>query len=99
MFVQFVALCYYEYISNEIRRIKSTLGKPNGDPAHDLKENLKLEAKLKTWLENTPVYLTLQWFDTIEEVEVSYKLKTKRWSTEMTARDRLFLSKLGIIST
>jgi len=96
MFVQFVALCYYEFISKEIRRIKVGLGEPNGDPVHDLKENLKLEKKLKTWLDTTPVYLVLQWFDSIEEIQVSNKLKTKRWSTELTARDRLFLEKLGV---
>ena len=30
MFVQFVALCYYEYLSDEIRNIKMTLGVRKG---------------------------------------------------------------------
>ena len=99
MFVQFVALCYYEHYSEMLRQMKQSLARENGTPEHDLKENLKLEAKLKTWLSNTPVYLTLQWFDTIEEVRVSTKILSKRWNSEMTQRDRLFLEKLGMQSS
>lgn len=96
LFVQFVSLCYYEYLSEAIRSMKQSLGIENGDPEHDLKENLKLESKLKSWLSNTPIYLILQWFDTIEEVKISSKLCAKRWTTEITKRDRLFLQLLGV---
>lgn len=96
LFVQFVSLCYYEYLSEAIRGLKQTLGVENGDPEHDLKDNLKLESRLKSWLGNTPVYLVLQWFDTIEEVKISSKLRAKRWTTEITKRDRLFLQLLGV---
>ena len=96
MFSQFVALCYYEYFANEIRKMKAFLGVPNGDPTHDTAKNLDLEKKLKTWLENTPVYLVLQWFDAVEDVTVSSDLMRKRWSTEIIAKDRLFLKYLGI---
>ena len=95
MFVQFVSLCYYEYLSEAIREMKKSLGVENGDPEHDQKENLKLESRLKSWLGNTPLYLILQWFDTVEEVRISSKLRAKRWTTEITKRDRLFLQKLG----
>lgn len=97
MFVQFVALCYYEYFSEQIRQIKSSLGKqgPN-DPR--TKEKIKTEEKLRSWMENTPLYLQLQWFDIIEEVKVSSELHVKRWNTEITSRDRLYLEKLGVIS-
>ena len=74
MFVQFVSLCYYEYLSEEIRKLKESLAKPNGDQKHDCKENLQLEKKLKAWLCNTPIYLMLQWFDTVESVIVSNNL-------------------------
>jgi len=47
MFVQFVALCYYEYLGNEIRNVKQPLGIKNGDPKHDTEAILKLERKLK----------------------------------------------------
>ena len=96
MFVQFVALCYYEYLGNEIRNMKKPLGVMNGDPEHDAAENLKLERKLKAWLDESPVYIVLQWFDTVEGVKVSTKLTSKRWTTEITARDRMFLEKLGV---
>jgi len=96
MFVQFVALCYYEYLSNEIRNMKDALGVLNGDPDHDSAANIKLEMKLKAWLDNSPIYLVLQWFDAVEGVKVSSKLSAKRWSTEITARDKLFLDKLGV---
>ncbi len=96
MFVQFIALCYYEYLSEQIRQLKMSLGKENGEPAHDNKDTLNRENKLKTWLKNTPVYLVLQWFDAVEEVRVSTKLLSRRWTTEITGRDQLFLDKLGI---
>jgi hypothetical protein len=97
LFVQFIALCYYEYLSNEIRNMKDTLSVANGDPEHDTAANIKLEKKLKAWLDDSPIYLVLQWFDTIEGVKVSSKLSAKRWSTEITTRDKMFLDKLGVI--
>ena len=45
---------------------------------------------------NTPIYLVLQWFDAIEGVNVSSKLLSKRWTTEITLRDKMFLEKLGV---
>jgi transposase len=96
MFVQFVALCYYEYLSNEIRNIKKLLGIKNGDPKHDTSTNLSLEKKLKNWLDNSPIYIVLQWFDTVEGVKISSKLHSKRWTTEITLRDKMFLEKMGV---
>lgn len=96
MFVQFVTLCYYEYLANEIRKMKAVLAVPNGDPIHDAAKNLEIERKLKSWLENTSINQTLQWFDTVESVKVSSKLMSKRWTTEITARDRIFLECLGV---
>ena len=99
MFVQFVALCYYEYLSEQVRQMKAALGVPNGDPVHDLKKNLDLESKLKIWLNNTPLYLQLQWFDVVETVEISSALRTRRFSTEVTLRDQLYLERLDVRST
>jgi transposase len=96
LFTQFVALCYHEYLSEEIRKMKLTLGVANGDPLHDTKKVLDLEKKLKHWLEESSIHTVLQWFDTVEGVSVSSKLAKKRWTTEITQRDRLFLEKLGI---
>lgn len=97
MFVQFVSLCYYEYLSEQTRQIRSSLGKQGADDPRP-KNIIEAEEKLKRWMENTPLYLQLQWFDAIEEVKVSSELHAKRWSTEITSRDRLYLEKLGVIS-
>lgn len=96
MFVQFVSLCYYEYLNEEIRKLKKSLGKENGDAAHDTKAVLNNESRLKSWIYNTPLYLQLQWFDTVESVDISAKLKSRRWTTEITSRDELYLQKLGV---
>ena len=96
MFVQFVALCYYEYLSEQLRQIKQGLASEIADPRNEPAELLKNKKKLLSWLKNTPIYLTLQWFDAVEEVKVSTKLLSRRWTTEITARDRLFLEKLGV---
>lgn len=84
----------FEYFSEQIRKIKLTLGKQNKDGIRP-KETIDLEEKLLSWMENTPVYLQLQWFDT-EEVKISSELRNKRWNTEVTARDTLYLEKLGM---
>ena len=98
MFVQFVALCYYEFLSEMVRRAKLDLGKVRDESEQKSAMQLKLEKKLKSWLENTPIYLQLQWFDIIEGVQISSKLKSVRWSTETTAVDKLYLEKLGMTS-
>ncbi len=95
MFVQFVSLCYYEYFSEQLRKIKLALGRQNKDHIRT-KETVNLEEKLLRWMENTPVYLQLQWFDTVEEVRISSELHNKRWNTEVTARDMLYLERLGV---
>lgn len=95
MFVQFVSLCYYEYLSEQLRRMRQSLTEEIKSD-EDSSQVLKTKKKLLTWLKNTPVYLTLQWFDAVEEVKVSSKLLSRRWTTEITERDRLFLEKLGV---
>ena len=96
MFVQFVSLCYYEYYSERLRQIKKDLEEQISNPGDDTATVLKKKKKLLSWMKNTPTYLTLQWFDTVEEVRISTKLSSKRWSTEVTERDRLFLDMLGV---
>lgn len=95
MFVQFVSLCYYEYFSEEIRKLKCLLESEinSGDLT---KAELKVTKKLDTWVNNTPLYLQLQWFDTVEQVKISSKLRSRRWNTEVTACDALYLEKIGV---
>ena len=96
MFVQFVALCYLEFFAEKVQALKDSLGQENGDEAPDKKQQLDAEKKLRTWLENTSLHHVLQWFDTVESTEVSAKQRRRRWNTETTMRDQLFLNKLGI---
>jgi hypothetical protein len=76
--------------------MKLDLGKTTDDSDTKTSQQVKLEKKLKSWLENTPIYLQLQWFDVIEGVQISSKLKSVRWATETTAVDKLYLEKLGL---
>jgi hypothetical protein len=95
MFVQFVSLCYYEYFSEEIRKVKRLL--ENEINSGELDSNAqKLTKKLYNWINNTPLYLQLQWFDTVERVDISTKLRNRRWDTEITACDALYLQKIGV---
>lgn len=96
MFTQFIALCYYEYLSEQLRQMKESLSVEINGPEAGTADEKKNKKKLLTWLKNTPVYLTLQWFDVVEEVKVSSQLIAKRWSTEITERDKLFLDRLGV---
>ena len=95
MFVQFVELCYYEYFADKIRRLKKNLKSKEVSGILG-SEELQQVKKLRSWVENTPLYLQLQWFDTVEEVRVSSELFNKRWNTEVTKRDQLYLENLGI---
>ena len=94
MFVQFVALCYYEYLSEQLRQLKKSLELESSGNGTAQEQSRK--KKLLTWLKNTPVYLILQWFDAVEMVKVSSNLLSKRWSTEISEQDRLFLEELGV---
>lgn len=95
MFVQFVSLCYYEYFSEEIRKLKEVLENEINNGGLN-STDIKTYKKLRAWLNNTPLYLQLQWFDTVESIEISTKLRNRRWNTEITACDALYLQKIGI---
>ena len=60
IFVQFVSLCYYEFLCERVRLMKSELGSDNDESIQKSKQQIKLERKLKSWLENTPIYLQFQ---------------------------------------
>ena len=96
LFVQFLAMCYIEELHRRVREMRATLGRPNGDAAHDAKANLDAERKLKGWLDKRSLWRTLVWFDAHETVEVSTDVRRRRWNTETVARDRMFLELLGV---
>ena len=95
-FVQFIALGYYDYLYKKIKDLKSTLGVPNGDARHDLKQNLKEETSLLKWIRNTSLNEILQWFDAIDLIRLTgRKHQNLKLITETTKRDRMFLEKIG----
>ena len=93
--MQFVALCYYESLSEQLCQLKQALVEEISSNS-DGSQVLKTKKKLLSWLKNPPVYLTFQWFEVVEEVKLSSKLLSKRWTTEITKRNRMFLDKLGV---
>ena len=96
MIIQFVALSYEDYLRFKIGQMKTELGKKTGDPKHDTKEILELESSLKKWLTDTSFSNILRWFDAYETTEVSTTVANRRWNSETTKRDRLFLEQLGM---
>ena len=96
-FCQFVAYGYEEFFQNEINRVKASLAVPTGDPAHDNSGTFKKEKALLNWLNKMSVAKLFDWFDAVQETSVNTKIAKNRWKTETIERDRLFLSKLGVI--
>ena len=96
LFVQFIAMGYIEKFYTQIRQMKENLGVPNGDPKHDTKENLEAEKSLRRWLEERSLPRILKWFDAYETTEVSREITSRRWSTEVILRDKMFLKRLGM---
>ena len=93
MFVQFVALGYYCALQKRIDNVLEELGKPAPSKA---KKDIDLEESLKRWLEKKSIVQILDWFDCVEQITVDTLRGKKRWSTETTNCDRLFLEKLGM---
>ena len=80
----------------KIKDLKATLGKPNGNLRHDLKDNLDKEKDLLKWLKNSSLNEVLQWFDAVDLIQLTGKKhKNINLITETTIRDRLFLEKIG----
>lgn len=98
MFVQFVALCYYEYLVREIQRIKHLLTDSKHIASLNAQER-KLDKQLLSWLEHNSIQTVLRWFDTVETVTVTNAIARRRWSAEVTKRDKLFLQLLGLTTS
>ena len=96
--INFVALCYEERLWSEIMRIKQQLRKDIAESKTSGKNKTVAEKKQKllTWLNGMSLHELLQWFDAIENTEVSTQIHSTRWSTEVLERDQMFLDLLGI---
>ena len=95
IFVQFVALGYYDCFYSELKRIKKEIDDVISNEKVS-KQELSVYRSLKTWLHDMSLERILMWFDTIEETVVSSKLSRKYWTTETTKRDELFLNLLVV---
>ena len=98
-FCQFVAYGYEAFFQKELNRVKSSLAIPNGDPAHDRSDVFKKEKALLNWLKGMSVAKLFDWFDAIQETTVDSTIGRARWRTETIERDRLLLSRLGVLKS
>ena len=96
-FCQFVAMGYESFFQKELNRVKSSLAIPNGDPEHDNSEAFRKEKALLNWLKGMSVAKLFDWFDAIQETTVNTNIGRNRWRTETIERDRLFLTRLGVL--
>lgn len=93
-FVQFVALGYHFFLQQRINSMLEELGTNDGTKS---KVELAAEKKLKNWVEQRSITQILEWFDAVTENRISTPYARRRITTESTARDQLFLKKLGVI--
>ncbi len=95
MFVQFVALCYREYLLQEIDRIKTDLETSIADEK-DPAAKKTLEKKLLAWMNDRDLHAQLTWFDAMETDEAHKGMSSLRWNPETLKQDNLYLSMLGL---
>ena len=98
LFVQFVAMGYYDYLYGEINRIKREIDDVLTERSEEKvsADDLRTYRQLKTWLHDLSLERILAWFDVYETSCVSYKLKMRTWTSSTTKRDQLFLKLLGV---
>ena len=96
--IQFVALCYEERLWSEIAEMKQRLRKDiiAAKTSEKQKTITAKKQKLLTWLKGLSLHELLDWFDAIENTEVSSQIRSTRWSTEILERDQMFLDLLGV---
>ena len=96
--IQFVALCYEECLWSEIAKMKQRLRKDiiESKASEKQKTIMAKKQKLLTWLNGLSLHELLGWFDAIENTQVSSKIRSVRWSTEILVRDQMFLELLGV---
>lgn len=96
MMVQFVGLCYEEFLRERIRLVKEYLQhalQPSHLGSRTVEEN-NLDRKTLRWLNSKSFHQILDWFDAYESVRVTEEMRSIRWNAETTRRDRRFLQLL-----
>ena len=88
-----VALGYHFYLQVAVNKIKAKAKERAIDTALT-QEDRNAYAKLGKWLDTMTLHQILDWFDCVETVTVKNSNARKRWSTEATKRDQLFIKML-----
>lgn len=96
-FCQFVAYGYESFFQKKLNELKNSLAIPTGDPAHDRSDTFKKEKALLNWLNGMSMAKLFDWFDAVQETTVNTDIGKARWKTETVERDRLFLTRLGVL--
>ncbi len=96
LLVEFLGNSMRESFWSKIRAMKAELGVCNGEIEHDATANLKLEDSLKNWIRKKSFTNILHTFQTTELLRVSDKVHTYKLKKPITARNKLFLKKMGI---
>lgn len=91
VFCQMVALGYQLYLREAISRVKDSISVRQES---DSESEWKLKEALKKWLDQKSQVDILDWFDCIEETRARRDGSRLALKTELTARDKLFLSLL-----
>ena len=86
-----IALGYEFALQERIRKVQQRVKLMINEEGRTKKDIEKL-TKLLTWLNDRSVLGILEWFDCIETTEVQTPVACRRWSTEKTKQDQLFLS-------
>lgn len=94
MFVQFVALGYLCHLKRKLKEVRETLGVITPEKT---KEQLDLEKKLAVWLDSHSIAQIMDWFDCVETTTCHTESGMIRWTTESVSRDKLLLTKLGVL--
>lgn len=90
----FITLCYRLGFLAILKEAKDKLAR-DIDELRALNRSFKQEKALKSWIEGKSLHEILMWFDCIEETVVRTPAGQRRWETEKTQRDALFLDYIG----
>lgn len=97
MLAQFVALGYISFLYRRLDVMKQELKRKSEDARLTAAEQ-NAYVKLGKWVGSRSLQQILKWFDCTEATTVPTPFGRKRWTTENTQRDRLFVRSLKMTS-
>lgn len=93
MLIQFVALCYADFLRFRVHQVKTRL-QTLMDDSDAAAAGRKVDRSPLILLHKTSFQGILEWFDAYEDFQVSDAIRKRRWNPQTTKRDRRFLSLL-----